>query len=243
VETTEQWLSDNRECEKVIFREMNLPEDSGRMMLANAELKHILKPTVKLLKAFIFVRTHDKGDAAAGLSSKAKGKVEEAVEGANTLLRLAFDLRSQEAKLESIAGTQPPTPTDKRANVPPPEYVEIAKRIGAESSVSDNRFTVTEDFVKDVKEALDPCDAHPLDSNMPLDIADVQERTDLLHEILQACLVHHIEQRIEDTSKRDHYSLRWAEQNLGRVSAIMVVMGHVKEDIAIAKSNSETCLL
>lgn len=110
VETTKQWLSDNRECEKVIFQEMNLPEDSGRTMLANAELKHILKPTVKLLKAFIFVQTHDKGDAAAGLSSKAKGKVKEAVEGADTLLRMAFDLRSQEVKLESIAGMQPQLP-------------------------------------------------------------------------------------------------------------------------------------
>jgi hypothetical protein len=212
-------------------------------MLANAELKHILKPTVKLLKAFIFVQTHDKGDAAAGLSSKAKGKVKEAVEGADTLLRMAFDLRSQEVKLESIAGMQPPTPTDTRANVPPPEYVEIAKRIGAKSSVSDNHFTVAEDFVKDVKEALDPCDAHPLDSNMPLDIADIQEQTNLFHEILQARLIRHIEQRIEDTSKRDHYSFRWAEQNLGRVSAIMVIVGHVKKDIAVAKSNSGTSLL
>jgi hypothetical protein len=50
---------------------MNLPEDSGQTMPANAELKHILKPTVKPLKAFIFVRTHDKRDAAAGLLSKA----------------------------------------------------------------------------------------------------------------------------------------------------------------------------
>jgi hypothetical protein len=33
------------------------------------------------------------------------------------------------------------------------------------------------------------------------------------------------------------------EQNLGRVSAIMVIMGHVKEDINIAKSNSGMCLL
>jgi hypothetical protein len=34
---------------------------------------------------------------------------------------------------------------------------EITKRIGADSSVSDNHFTITEDFIKDVKEAfLDP---------------------------------------------------------------------------------------
>jgi hypothetical protein len=78
---------------------------------------------------------------------------------------------------------------------------------------------------------------------MPLDIADIQEQTNLLHEILQAPLIRHIEQRIEYMSKRDHYSLRWAEQNLGRVSAIMVIMGHVKKDIAVAKSNSGTSLL
>jgi spore coat polysaccharide biosynthesis predicted glycosyltransferase SpsG len=39
VETTEQWLTDNQECEKVIFQEMNLPETSDQTMLANAELK------------------------------------------------------------------------------------------------------------------------------------------------------------------------------------------------------------
>lgn len=243
VETTEQWLSDNRECEKVIFREMNLPETTDRTMLANAGLQDILKPTVKLLKAFIFVRSHDKGDAVAGLSSKAKGKVEEAVPGADTLLRMAFDLRSQEVKLKPVDATTPPIPADTSSKVPAPECVEITKRVGAESSISDNRFTVTNEFVKDVKEVLDPCDAHPLDSSAPLDMADIQEQTDTLHEILRARLVRHVEQRINDASKRDHYSLRWAEQNLGRVAAIMVIMGHVKKDIAIAKSNSGTCVL
>jgi hypothetical protein len=58
-----------------------------------------------------------------------------------------------------------------------------------------------EDFIKDVKEALDLCDAHLLDSSLPLDIAYIQVRTNLLHKILQARLVHHIEQRIKDTSK------------------------------------------
>jgi len=195
------------------------------------------------LKAFIFVRSHDKGDAVAGLSSKTKGKVEEAVPGADTLLRMAFDLRSQGVKLKPVDVSTPPTSTGTSATVPSPEYVEITKRIGADSSVCDNRFTVTESFVKDVNEVLDPCDAHPLDSSAPSDIADIQEQTNMLHGILQARLIRHIEQRIKDATKRDHYSLRWAAQNLGRVSAIMVIMGHVKKDITIAKSNSGTCLL
>lgn len=42
--------------------------------------------------------------------------------------------------------------------------------------------------MEDVKAALDPCDAHPLNANA-VDLANVQIRANLMHEILQAHLV------------------------------------------------------
>lgn len=219
VEITRQWLADNRDCEKVIFKAMDLPETSGRRMLANAELKHMCVPVSKLLKAFIFVRSNKRGDATANLSSKVKGKVVDAVPGASTLLRMAFDLRSKGVELREVTEALPLTAASAGAQVPRLDYVEITRRVRADASVVDNPFTVTETFIKDVKAALDPCDAHPLNSNAALNIRNIQESTNLLHGILQARLVRHIEQRIVDKSKHDHYCLRWVEQvNPGKIS-------------------------
>lgn len=219
-------------------------ETSGRRMLANAELKHMVKATVPLLKAFIFVRSHDKGNAVARLS-KPKGGIEDAVPGADTLLRVAFDLRSQGVKLKPVSAQ--PQQSDAPALVPACTFVQIDGRLGAGTSIKDNRFVVTQDFVKQVKKALDPYDAHPLNTSSYADGIphSIQQRADLLHEILHARLVRHIQDRVclVDDSKRNHYCLRWVKQNLGHVAAIMVIMNHTKDDLAMAKSNTGACLL
>ena len=52
-----------------------------------------------------------------------------------------------------------------------------------------------------------------------------------LQSILLGRLTQHINIRIEDSRKKEHWCLNWARDNFAQMSAVMVLYDHVKEDI------------
>jgi hypothetical protein len=98
-------LACNEECEQVLYEAMKLPDDStsrGRHALANAELKDFAILQKKLLKAFIHVRETEKLKYAGSFPQN-KGKLKEAEDGIDNMIRRAFENRSRALKLQSVA--------------------------------------------------------------------------------------------------------------------------------------------
>jgi hypothetical protein len=85
-----QLLRDNTLCEKAILDQLVPATDGAALSLADAEMKHFLKPTCPLLKAFIWARKWG-GKKDRNWQFPKKGKVDEALNGVRTLLKVAFD--------------------------------------------------------------------------------------------------------------------------------------------------------
>jgi hypothetical protein len=60
-------------------------------------------------------------------------------------------------------------------------------------------------------------------------------KADLLHKHLKGRLTRHIAERIPNKRKHDHYTLNWVKDNLSRISGILSIIGHVREDLAAAQ--------
>ena len=67
---------------------------------------------------------------------------------------------------------------------------------------------------------------------------DQIEQSENLFSILKNRLTYHIFNRIEDTKKHDHWSLKWVVRNLPHMATIMVLMQHVKQDIKCLDENT-----
>ena len=71
--------------------------------------------------------------------------------------------------------------------------------------------------------------------------AALQARADLLQEQLERRLGNHVQLKIADSNKWDHWCLRWASRNLPQMTAIMVLFRHIKDDIGCLDDTQ--CLL
>jgi hypothetical protein len=69
-----------------------------------------------------------------------------------------------------------------------------------------------------------------------------QEEAFKLTKILRQRYRLHLEKRVEDVSKHSHWCLLWAVKNLPRAAALMIINGHVTDDLECFTDDS-TCLL
>ena len=67
------------------------------------------------------------------------------------------------------------------------------------------------------------------------------ETVNLFSGILLKCLKYHLILRIESESKRDHWCWHWFEENIKRISHILLFFNYIKKDLICA--DSRTCLL
>ena len=71
----------------------------------------------------------------------------------------------------------------------------------------------------------------------PTPTADDLDRADALTSLLCSRLVTHTQNKVA-TDKQQHWSLEWASLNLANVSALIVLAGHVKDDLSCVGEKS-----
>jgi len=72
----------------------------------------------------------------------------------------------------------------------------------------------------------------------------IHDRAHQLQDILQTRLAQHVQKRVGgDKRMMEHWVWEFARQNICLVAAAMVRMGHVVDDIEVAKWNSDASLL
>ena len=64
------------------------------------------------------------------------------------------------------------------------------------------------------------------------------KRADSLYKSLSNRLTRHIRRRISDQKKREHWCLQWESKNFAPMAALMILFGHIKEEIDCLGDNS-----
>jgi hypothetical protein len=189
--------------------------------MREATVGHFAKVNAPLLKAFIGVRANDAAKPPRG-GYPGKLKEVDAVPGANTLIRLAYDARATDPKMKRLppkaAPTAPvlPSPTVRSLDDP-----ATAGRKASECLGSDEWCGLADSV-------LNP-NAPPRNA-----AADASSRSDLLQAKLRARLPAHIRARVKDPAKQDHLIWDWAARNLGAAAAVVERLGHSKADLEAA---------
>jgi len=172
-----------------------------------------------------------------------KGNVEEAKHGVDKLIKRAAECLNKPSILESPASST--TDASKATQNTRHEQATIIS-IEAHQKMFSNEekassYLQDEMWVHQVIQALDPEDVIS-NSNHSNGIPQTSlDRADLLQKQLEQRLGRHCQVRIQNEKKRDHWSMMWAGKCLPQLSAIMVLFGHVKNDLACLDLNA--CLL
>ena len=224
----DKWLGDNAACERKIFRVMGIPETSGRRLLVGATMMHFFECIIPQLKAFIFTRVHANPMASCGSLPKKKGSLAAAEGGEDTLILRAYNKREERTmKLKAIQ--LEPTSVLQQALqrvVPVPDIMEVCRETDPKQYI----FIPTTEYINRVKAVFDPFGA----TSFPdISIADLQEKTLVLSEILLSRLNTHIN-KIKDAPKRNNLVWRFVRVNIGRVAASMIIFGHITDDFEVA---------
>ena len=242
-EKSRRVLAANLECERKLQTLIGGKETSESCSVADAELWHFQKCKKPQLQAFIIARLTEDVSKTVNIP-KNKGKLAKAeVDGAETLVRRAYDLRGHDLKLKDKV-SEPETPVDAafQSSFPHAEVATVYQVPG----IQEYQFSPTNNFVELLKQAFDPNEITKIrlvDLSDPDALAQLQQRTVMLHDILQQRLTRHIQERVKDKSKHDHWVWTFARRNIGRVAAAMVAFGHVRKDLTTAKRDFEECLL
>lgn len=230
--TINLFLQTNAKAEKSLLKQMDPESTSENCMIVNATLEHFAKLSKDQLKCFAIVRKLEVLKRSFGLPAN-KGDLEMSMAvGSNTLIRAAYDFRMTPVKLKAMPLVEAAT-VDALARGP--RAVPMAHQMYARGETSHLRHKVTVEYIEVVKKAYDPFGVTVLTSNAAdLDLATIQERSNILHDILQERLMNHIGQKCPKFL-RNHYYWYFVQNNIGREATTMVVMQHIKDDIEPAK--------
>ena len=202
-----------------------LEKDGKSKCFTNISMEVLERCNVQELQSFILTRSPDMQKSKL----PKKGKSNDAQNGERNLIHLAFSLRTKRNRLKDVLNSM----------------------CHDVSSDQDNGDTITrkELVVESSRKKLDSKDASEILGNdswisnvwkcfhtsstlhhFPTITDSFRERADTL----QTKLVHRLHQylptRLKDENKRSSWCWSWAERNFGFVAAIMMILGHIKED-------------
>lgn len=154
--------------------------------------------------------------------------------GERNLIRIAWE-RRQMPLLES----EPDTNASLETVHPPPDFEFLEAR---DLRMADCLFCATDSWIDNVKATLNPYCA--IDS-CTLRGPELQEQVRKLTALLWGRLQRHINTRLGDKEKVGHWVWRFVRENMYRFSAILVLLGHVKDNLDgfIGGSHQRRCLL
>lgn len=201
-------------------------------ILKNATLQHFSLCLVPQLKAFCCV--HLFVMEATVLTNQKKVTVEEAMSGVQNLIFLAHSFRERAVK---VAFESSHLQIDEQDPFEP-SVIQPHNPMG---EGADDFSFVTAQFIV----AIIDCFTLPGCRTLKLRTASrerICQGAVQLTKLLRKRLRFHLQERILDDKKRRHWCLQWAACNLPRVAVIMVVAGHVTDDLECC-TDSSTCLL
>jgi hypothetical protein len=205
-------------------------------VLADAKVEQFEKAKVDQLKSFILVRTS--GDTATIGSGQRllKGKAAEAILGADSWLKRAFDLRAKDVQ-RSITVPVPNTEVTRSLSLSDPDCLVIRVTRISEPTP----FLITIEWRKRIRQAVDGLSANQDCSIVNLDAQ--QAKSQALCRILFSRLTEHIKSRMKDRTKHKHWVWDFVCYNLSRMAAVMVLMHHVQDDLEAMLGRRDRCFL
>jgi hypothetical protein len=246
-------LACNEECEQALYDAMKLPDDStsrGRHALANAELKNFAILTKKLLKAFIHVRETDKLKYAGSFPQN-KGKLKEAEDGNDNMIRRAFENRSGVLKLQFVAlvGEPSAVATDEATDESTDEAIVpliLRSTLGVNHYQPSDCGFLTPGWISSIMSGTIVTGTSLSETaHVWNDLQQFKEKASLLATAIAGRLPSHLHDRVKDKKQHGHFCWKWVRQNLERVSAIMLLQQHVAYDDLdyMDLHDNELCLL
>ena len=73
------------------------------------------------------------------------------------------------------------------------------------------------------------CFNHDIDVDR--DISNQKQKADIVNTMLLQRLTQYVHKRIADENKRDSWCFKWAAKNMAHMACLMVLFGHVKDDV------------
>lgn len=230
-------LKDNKRAEQVVLLKGGI-EMVGSGFVDTAKgltIANFSTLTLDLLKAFIRVRTQTGSRGRGALPNK--GTSEQAERGVNNLIRMSWMLRCDEVKLEA---TQPDATTTSSIELllaPPNQITLTEHNIAFDAHHTAPPATYLDDaaWVKGVDSAIEGRVLPPASG------PSVVQTAALLRALVVGRLRSHIQTRVKNPDKHEHWVWDMFRRNATRIAAIAARYSHTKTDLACAHDN--TCLL
>ena len=220
-------LLKNRTCEK-----KNCDMLEKNKQVSEAGIEHFGTCLADELKSFINVLQHD-------LQTKLpnKGSVDDAKNGNNNLIKMAYELRYEKNHLQK---TYDNIRSEQSNNSPTIEDNIIPINITSglrETSILSSCLLEDKEWVKRVTECFElGCVRKRTISNKISD--QIKAQADILNKILMTRFTSHIQQRITNKNKHNHWCLCWFEKNIPQMASIMTLLGHIKTDLQCIDSTT-----
>ena len=226
----------NAECEKLLQKALRqkfkLPDDAALVSWDEVTMEMLAHSSilVRFLTAFIEVRT--------GVTDKlpSKGKLHEAQAGARNLIWLAHECRSRPVipQTETQPMSEAVVPT---FGIPELQYDTYD---ASPLSLGKCQFLVTDDWLSKMKRDLNP-EQMIWFEDCPA--VDIQPQVDKLMRIMWSRLQKHIDRRLTDEKKRRHWVWNFVRENLGQMAAIMLMQGHIRDNLDAVLVRDDLSLL
>ena len=219
-----QKLDQNKTCEE------KLQKIAGRQELSELTMDHFDQCLKDELIAFILVRVLDVPKSKL----PKKGKLDEAKNGENNLIAMAFDCRTKENIMHQQLDAHNKTiehreVRESQDETPLPFSLPVPLTQSNHYSIKPATLLVRPEWVASVFSCFDPDQ-----KRIRREIREaVLVKADLLHRILLTRLARHINDRVQAQEKRNHWCLKWAAENMAQMAAIMVLFDCVKDDLQL----------
>ena len=211
----------NHHCEEKLMK--FLKEDGKDEHFGNVSLECFSRCNIQELQSFILMRY-------PGLQKSMlpkKGKLVDATSGEDNLIKLAFDLRCHGRKLDGVLNSMNLIDNTYSHDSMSRENITIhsSTRILDTKRVSEMLGNGT--WIDKVWRCF-----HTLSTlhSFPIVTEELKDQADILQKKLVHCLHMHLPTRLDDENKMDSWCWKWSERNFGIIAAIMLLLGHIKED-------------
>ena len=239
ISVLERSLILNDECESKMCQMMGR-EDRCEDILKNINHEIIVKCNSDELRAFITGRNLDL--PVSKLPNK--GNISNAIQGETNLISIAYNycslpnlLRKQLLEEEDNGEFIDWEETNNRSgnkDIFTIVNINNAQDGSASFQLTPSSLLANSEWVKNVFKCFAGSE-HQETANVSQEQIDQCEH---LYKNFSDRLTCHIFNRIEDKNKHDHWGLKWASKNLPHIATIMILMGHIKQDIECSDENT-----
>ena len=244
IEEIQAKLDANKLVENTLLRKLSATDpDIGNPTLASCRIEHFIN--IKRDDLIVFLMCRDLSITSKSQCPK-RGKKQEALDGVkNILYTMAFDQRTKpivlgdnldELRARQLNGGGTDSVDDGQSeDVSQIEHTTIPVSIVPSFHVmKSSELLSNSNWVDTIKTIFDPKSK----LNLVEPSEEQKKKSDLLLDILKIRFTSHVQERIADRTKWNHWSLQWSVKNLPVVAAYMILFEHEKKDLTCIEERS-----